>query len=208
MTRRIRVSIVVSVCLLGACGGGSSHHQSTPSTPSTRPPAPSTIGTIADRAWIDVAVGTFRSQTWTISYGRTTEDWRCYDPQGAAQRVAPPNLGTGRRGATPAHLGRPSQCLAPRPATGSVRFSALLAGADADQWVLIGAVADGVTRAQLVFGDRTSTLLNVDPHTRLIEWKGPASLRPAQIRTDATACALDPQQKPAGATLCDGVATP
>ena len=61
--------------------------------------------------------------------------------------------------------------------------------------MLIGAVADGVKKVSIVFADGTRTPLNIDPKSRLVIWKGPASVKPKHIRADTTTCTIDPAHK-------------
>lgn len=190
---------------LGACSSGSKHSSakpgSTTTTVDTRPQV-----TIPETAWSDVATGTFRSQPWTVAYARSSDGWRCYDPQGSAlPSASAPSSPTGATKRPPTRQGRTTACLAPNAPAGPVRFTAFVAGADAAQWELIGAVADGVSRVHIVFHDGTTTALDIDPHTRIIEWKGPASLRPTELRTDSTACTLDTAAARPNETLCAGV---
>lgn len=197
--------VALSALVLGSCSSGSNHNSSKPGSTTTtvdsRPPI-----AIADSAWSDVAQGTFRSQPWTVAYARSGTGWRCYDPQGSAlPSAAAASASTGATHRPPTRAGRTTQCLAPTAAAGPVRFTAFIAGADAAQWELIGAVADGVSHVHIVFHDGTTTALDIDPHTRIIEWKGPASLRPTELRTDSTACTLDTGAARHNETLCAGV---
>jgi hypothetical protein len=47
--------------------------------------------------------------------------------------------------------------------------------------------------------------LNIDPKSRLVIWKGPASVKPKDIRADSTTCTIDPAQKGNSGQLCAGV---
>ncbi len=87
------------------------------------------------------------------------------------------------------------------------KFVAIVNGTDANQWVLIGAVADGVKKVSIGFADGTRTPLNIDPKSRLVIWKGPASTKPKDIKADATTCTIDPAQKTGAAQLCAGVSS-
>ena len=82
--------------------------------------------------------------------------------------------------------------------------SVIINGTDANQWELVGAVGNGVKKVSVVFADKTTTPLNVDPRSRLVIWKGPVALHPAELRTDASECALTSGSKQ---SVCDGVAS-
>ncbi len=209
MQRRgwLRSAVLLSALAfaLGACSSGSKHSSSKPGSTTTTVDTRPEIA-IAETAWNNVATGTFRSEPWTVAYARSSDGWRCYDPQGSAlPSASAPSSSTGATKRPPTRQGRITECLAPNVNAGPVRFTAFIAGADVAQWELIGAVADGVSRVHVVFHDGTTTALNIDPHTRLVEWKGPASLRPTELRTDATACTLDTAAAQPDETLSAGV---
>ena len=150
-----------------------------------------------------MAQGVFGAKTWKVASARSSNDWRCYDPQGAALPAAGSSAAPA---GNPTRQGRTAQCLPPASDPSDPRFVAFVNGADAKQWVVVGAVADGVKKVSLVFGDNTSTALNVDPKSRLVIWKGPASVKPKQIRTDKTVCTIAPTTSTDPKTICAGVA--
>ena len=195
-----RIAILVAFGALSACSSGSSN--GTGSTTTTAKAA-TTTGTVAAGAWRPGPQGTFRSKAWKISYAKSSTGWWCYDAEGAAQ----PITGTGATSsaaAGPQRNGRVSRCLAPASAPASVPFTAFLDGADANQWVVVGAAAGRVKHVNIVFADGTTSPLNVDPHSRLVIWKGPTSVRPRGIRADNTTCTLDPKQTASHGSRCDG----
>ena len=196
-------AVCLPVALLGACSSSSKNGAGS-STSTTI--AHSESGTVAASAWKDAAEGKFRTKAWKVSTATSSTGWRCYDPQGAA-RTTTVNGSTTTTVAGPSRDGRSAVCLPPATAASSStdKFVAIVNGADANQWVLIGAVADGVNKVSIGFADGTRTPLNIDPHSRLVIWKGPASVKPKDIRADTTTCAIDPAQKTAGVELCAGV---
>jgi hypothetical protein len=103
----------------------------------------------------------------------------------------------------PTRDGRAVQCLAPASTSDTAPFVALVNGADGTNWVLVGAAADGVKKVSIVYADGTSSPLNIDPKSRLVIWKGPASVKPKQIRTDKTTCTIATSGNPTN--LCEGV---
>jgi hypothetical protein len=182
---------LVGLCLLGACSSGSGNG-STKSTTTTVPP----VGTIAPNAWRDVATGVYNGKSWKISAATSSAKWRCYDPQGSARRADDTGSSALSRD------GRPVHCLGPVSAHQSRAFAAFIDGAERDQWVVVGAAADGVKRVQIVFADKTATTLNIDPKSRLVIWKGPASVHPKSVRADTETCTLA-AAKTAGGVSCD-----
>jgi len=187
---------LIAVCVLTACSSGSSSGkgESTTTTPTSK------AGTVAASAWKDVSEGTFNKNKWTVATARSSAGWRCYDVQGVAP--AGETTTTTVAGAL-TRDGRTVHCLAPVASAQSAPFVALVNGADGPNWVLVGAAADGVKKVSIVMGNGTSTQLNVDPKNRLVIWKGPASVKPKQVRTDKTTCTI---ATTAGSTdLCDGV---
>src|SRR5262245_9575707 len=185
---------LIAVCLLTACSSGSSSGKGETTTTISK------AGTIAATAWKDVAQGTFAKQKWTVASARSSAGWRCYDVQGV---TGPTENTTTTVGGGPTRDGRTVHCLAPTSTKQSAPFAAFVNGADGKDWVLVGAAADGVKRVSVIYGDGTASRLNVDPRSRLVIWKGPASVKPKQIRTDNTTCtiATTGDQK----NLCDGV---
>jgi hypothetical protein len=81
-------------------------------------------------------------------------------------------------------------CLAPASTKDTAPFAAFVNGQDGKDWVLVGAAADGVKRVSIVYGDGTASPLNIDPKSRLVIWKGPASVKPKEIRTDHASCTI------------------
>ena len=186
---------LIAACLLTACSSGSSSGKGA-STTTTSP-----AGTIAANGWKDVAQGTFAKKKWTVAAARSSAGWRCYDAQGVS---AAGGTTTTTVSGGPTRDGRAVHCLAPASTSGSAPFVAFVDGADGKDWVLVGAVADGVKKVSIVLGDNSSSPLNIDPKSRLVIWKGPASVKPKQLRADKTTCtiATSGDQK----NLCDGVA--
>jgi hypothetical protein len=186
---------LIAACLLTACSSGSSSGKGGSTTTTT-----SKAGTIAATAWKDVAQGTFDKTKWTVASARSSAGWRCYDTQGVA---AAAGTTTTTVGGGPTRDGRTVHCLAPASTSATAPFAAFVNGADGKDWVLVGAAADGVKKVSIVFANGTSSPLNIDPKSRLVIWKGPASVKPKQVRTDNTTCTIATN---AGATdLCDGV---
>ena len=194
-------AVCLPVALLGACSSSTKSGTST----STTIAAPDS-GTVAASAWKEAAEGKFRTKAWKVSTAKSSTGWRCYDPQGAAGPTTV-NGATTTTVAGPTRDGRSAICLPPATATSTDKFVAIVNGADANQWVLIGAVADGVKAVSIGFADGTRTPLNIDPKSRLVIWKGPASTKPKDVKADATTCAIDPAQKTASAQLCAGVSS-
>ena len=178
-----------------ACSSGSSTGKGSSTTTTT-----SKAGTIATTAWKDVAQGTFAKQKWTVASARSSAGWRCYDAQGVASASSSTTTTVGG-GLT--RDGRAVHCLAPTSTSDTAPFVAFVNGTDGNNWVLVGAAADGVKKVSIVYGNGTSSRLNIDPKSRLVIWKGPASVKPKEIRTDKTSCtiATSGDQK----NLCDGV---
>src|SRR3954469_16199095 len=178
---------LAAACLVTACSSGSSSGKDTSST--TTPG--SNTGTVAASAWRDVAQGKFANKTWKLASARSSTGWRCFDAQGVAQQSSGSTTTTTTANA-PTRDGRSAQCLPPTSAPTKPPFVAFVDGAEGNQWVVVGAAADGVKKVSLVFVDGTATPLNVDPKSRLVIWKGPASVKPKQIRTDKTTCTIAP----------------
>jgi hypothetical protein len=191
----IAAGLLSAVCLTSACSSGSSSGKDTSTT------TPAKSGTVADTAWREVAQGVLAKQNWKVSAARSSTNWRCYDVEGLT-----PSAGTTSTTVAngPTRDGRSAYCVAPTAGTGS-QFAALVNGADGKNWVLVGAAADGIKKASLVFADGSSTPLNIDPHSRLVIWKGPASLKPKQIRAGTTTCTIVPTSTTEPASLCAGV---
>jgi hypothetical protein len=199
-------TVLLAAALLAAASCSSSKHGGSSTT--TTPKAPNAaIGTVpATTKWHTAAQGSFQSKPWTVDYARTSNNWHCYSAQGAAAPSDAATTAAQAGGATPTHLGRPTQCLSPaRDATPT--FTAFLAGPDKNQWVLVGGVAPAVKRVSIGFKDGSTTRLNVDPATRLLEWKGPASLAPQRLHLDGTSCALTPGAVRSSTPICVGVAS-
>jgi hypothetical protein len=186
---------LIAACVLTACSSGSKsgNGASTTTIPTSK------AGTVAASAWKDVAQGTFNKEKWTVASARSSAGWHCYDTQG----IASGGTTTTTVGGAPTRDGRTVHCLAPVASEQSAPFVALVNGTEGKDWVLVGAAAPGVKKASIVFGDGSSSPLNIDPKSRLVIWKGPASVKPKQVRTDKTTCTIATN---AGATnLCDGV---
>jgi len=188
--------IIVGACILSACSSSSGHSSGTTTTTGSGSAA---VGTIAPSAWKQVAQGRFQSKPWAIATALSTNGWRCYDAQGAAR---PQSDTTSTTAPVPTRQGRPARCLPPAGTSSAAPFVAFINGTEGSNWVVVGGVADGVKHVSIVFGDGTSTPLNIDPHSRLVIWKGPASVRPSKIRADATTCAIDQAHAANGETLC------
>jgi len=187
---------LTAACSLTACSSGSSSGSgSTTTTPESK------AGTIAATAWKNVAQGTFAKKNWTVDAARSSAGWRCYDVQGVAS--ASGSTTTTVAGG-PTRDGRAVHCIAPSPSTDTKPFVAFVNGTDGPNWVLVGAAADGVKKVSIVFGNGTTSKLNVDPKSRLVIWKGPASVKPKQIRTDNTTCTIAATSSDQ-ANLCAGV---
>lgn len=189
--------ILIAACLVTACSSGSSSGKgdSTTTTPDSK------TGTISENAWKEVAQGVVGKKAWKVASAKSSTGWRCFDPTGSAL----PAAGDTATAAGPARQGRRSQCLPPASEATEPPFVAFVDGADGNQWVVVGAVADGVKKVSLVYGDGTATPLNIDPKSRLVIWKGPSSVRPKQIRTDNATCAIAPTASTDVKTLCAGV---
>jgi hypothetical protein len=203
MTRLTTLLLAAALLVAASCSssknGRSSSTTTTPKTPNAA------IGTVpATTRWRTAAQGTFDAKPWTIDYARTSNNWHCYSAQGSAAPSAAALSAAQVSGATPQHLGQPTQCLQPgrdpKPP-----FTAFLAGPEKDQWVLVGGVAPGVGRVSIGFKDRSTTRLNIDPSSRLIEWKGPASLAPQVLHLDGASCALTQSAVTGSTPMCAGV---
>jgi hypothetical protein len=187
--------MLIAACVLTACSSGSSSGKDESTTTTI-----SKAGTVAASAWKDVAQGTFAKKKWTVASARSSKGWRCYDAQGVAS--ASGSTTTTVAGG-PTREGRAVHCLAPASTSQSAPFVAFVNGAQGKDWVLVGAAADGVKKMSIVFADGSKSPLNIDPKSRLVIWKGPASLKPKQVRADKTTCTIATN---AGQTnLCEGV---
>jgi len=185
---------LIAVCLLTACSSGTSSGKGSTTTTISK------AGTIAATAWKDVAQGTFAKQKWTVASARSSNGWRCYDAQGVAS--ASESTTTTVAGG-PSRDGRAVHCVAPASTKQTAPFVAFVNGAEGKDWVLVGAAADGVKKMSIVFGNGSTSSLGIDPKSRLVIWKGPASLKPKQVRADKSTCTI---ATTAGQTnLCDGV---
>jgi hypothetical protein len=189
---------LIAACVLTACSSGSSSGKAASTTTTT-----SKAGTVAANAWKDVAQGTFAKQKWTVASAHSSAGWRCFDVQG----VTPANATTTTVGGAPTRDGRAVHCLAPTSTSQSAPFVAFVNGTEAKDWVLVGAAADGVKKVSLVYANGTSSPLNIDPRTRLVIWKGPASVKPEQVRTDKTTCTIASAAATASKPLCEGVSS-
>lgn len=187
---------LLTACSLTACSSGSSSGkgESTTTNPASK------AGTVADTAWKDVAQGKFNKKNWTVAAARSSANWRCYDTKGLESAGTTTTTAAGG----PTRDGRAIHCLAPAASSESGPFLALVNGADGKDWVLVGAVADGVKKVSIVFGNGSSSPLNVDAKSRLVIWKGPASVKPKQVRTDKTTCTIAATSSDQ-ANLCEGV---
>jgi hypothetical protein len=185
----------IAACLLTACSSGSSSGkgESTTTTPASK------AGTVAANAWKPAAEGKFANKKWTVASARSSAGWRCYDAQGVAAGTTTTTIGGG-----PTRDGRTVHCLAPTSKSQSAPFVAFVDGTDGKDYVLVGAAADGVKKVSVVFADGTSSPLNINPKNRLVIWKGPASVKPKQVRTDKNTCTIAATNGNE-ADLCDGV---
>ena len=109
-------------------------------------------------------------------------------------RAVPPPRAQRLPAVRPGTVARRCACRPPRKHT-TEPFVAFVNGTDTDQWVVVGAVADGVKRVSIGFADGTRTPLNIDPKSRLVIWKGPASVKPKDIKADSVTCTIDPAEK-------------
>jgi hypothetical protein len=198
--------VVLAVALLAVAACSSSKHNTAPnaSTTTTTSGRPNpAIGTVPATAWRTAAQGVFDSKPWTVQIARSTKNWLCYAGRGSAAPSAAAVAAVPTAGSTP--QGQPTQCLEPG-SDPKPPFTAFIAGPDKSQWVLVGAVAPAVRRVAIIMKNGSTTPLNVSPSTRLIEWKGPASLTPQHLRLDATTCALSAAAATASSPACAGVA--
>lgn len=70
--------------------------------------------------------------------------------------------------------------------------------------MLVGAVADGVKIARLVFKDGSSAELSIDPHAGFVEWVGSLQPEPAEIRASGGRCGLGTFPLGSDDVACDG----
>jgi hypothetical protein len=193
------VAALTTALSLAGCdsGGKAKPSSSTTSTEGGNAQAPAAVS----GPWRDAAQGTFGGKPWRVQYARSTAGGQCFAPTGAAQ---PSNAASSLQPG-PTRNGARTRCLPPKAVAGAIRFTSFIDGTDANQWVVVGAVTNGITKVSIVFSGGASTPLNIDPHSRLVIWKGPASLHPKQLRTDKTTCAIDPRGRGPNEALCDGV---
>jgi hypothetical protein len=188
---------LIAACVLTvtACSSGSGKSGS---TTTTNPAA--NAGTIADKAWHQVAQGTFARRTWKISSARSSGGFRCYDIQGLTSSATTTTVA-----GAPTRNGAPVTCVPPASNATGPKFVAFVNGADGNNWVLVGAVADGTKHVKMAFAGGSSTPLNIDPKSKLVIWKGPASLKPKEIRADTTTCPIGATPTTHSTALCAGV---
>jgi hypothetical protein len=198
-TKLTVAALCLPVVLLGACSSSNKKGGGSTTTTIAHPDS----GTVAPSAWKDVAEGKFRTKAWKVAAAKSSTGWRCFDATGSAAADTTTTTVAG----APSRNGRAAVCLPPAGDTTSEPFVAFVNGNDANQWVVVGAVADGVKRVSIGFADGTRTPLNIDPKSRLVIWKGPASVKPKDIKTDSVTCAIDPAQKSGKTALCAGVSS-
>jgi len=198
--RRIRVLVITALAASTALAGCSSSSKGSSSTSTTTGPGGTKAPAAVTGSWHDAAQGVFDRKPWKVQYARAVAGGECYAPTGAAQ---PSNTASSLQPG-PTRNGGATRCMPPKPGTGEIHFTAFINGTDANQWELVGAVGNGVKKVSVVFADKTTTPLNVDPRSRLVIWKGPVALHPAELRTDASECALTSGSKQ---SVCDGVAS-
>jgi len=200
MTRTRILAIIALAATASLTGCSSSGKSSSPTSTTTTARGSTQTPATTTGSWRDAAQGTFGGKPWRVQYAKSTEGGQCFAATGAAQASnTASSLQPG-----PTHNGAATRCMAPKPGAGTIPFTAFIDGTDANQWVVVGAVTNGVKKVSIVFANKSTTPLNVDPRSHLVIWKGPSSLRPAQLRTDSSVCALKGGSKQ---SVCDGVAS-